>query len=533
MSRPVRRGARAILLLALWAGAAGGGSCAPLEPAGEIDARVGRYLSRHGAATAPATRPASAPASQPAGPLELTIQEAVLLALENNPSLAVERLAPSIRRTFEQEQRAEFDPVLTASASGSGERETAAGGARERSAGASVSAGVTQRLPAGADLTVGVDGRLETSSLRDDRYQTRLGLTINQALLRGAGADVNLVAVRQARLDTLASQYELRGVAQALVAETEQVYWDYVLALRTIEIVTSSMALAEQQVRETRERIAVGRLAETELAAAEAELARRREDLINAKSTTATLRLRLLRLLSPAAEDPWSREVAPRSPPLVPDLQLDAVDVYVALALRMRPELNQARLGIKRDDLELVRTRNGLLPKLDLFVTLGKSGYAETFGGSFGAWASEDYDLLVGVRGEYPLGNRAAQARHSRALYTREQAALALENLAQLAQVDVRTAYIEVQRALEQVTATAATRRLREETLRVEAEKYRVGKSTSFLVAQAQRDLLDSQIAEVQAATTYLKALTSLHLQSGTLLERRGVSAPGAEPVEP
>ena len=38
-----------------------------------------------------------------------------------------------------------------------------------------------------------------------------------------------------------------------------------------------------------------------------------------------------------------------------------------------------------------------------------------------------------------------------------------------------------------------------EEKLRTETEKLRVGKSTSFLVAQAQRDLLVSRIAEVRA----------------------------------
>jgi hypothetical protein len=37
---------------------------------------------------------------------------------------------------------------------------------------------------------------------------------------------------------------------------------------------------------------------------------------------------------------------------------------------------------IERDELEIVKTRNGLLPKLDLFVNMGKSGYASSFVGS-------------------------------------------------------------------------------------------------------------------------------------------------------
>ncbi len=68
--------------------------------------------------------------------------------------------------------------------------------------------------------------------------------------------------------------------------------------------------------------------------------------------------------------------------PTSPSITLDEVEPHVALALRMRPDLNQARLLWQRDDLEIVKTRNGLLPRLDLFVTLGRTGFAESFGNS-------------------------------------------------------------------------------------------------------------------------------------------------------
>jgi outer membrane protein TolC len=96
----------------------------------------------------------------------------------------------------------------------------------------------------------------------------------------------------------------------------------------------------------------------------------------------------------------------------------------------------------------------------------------------------------------------------------------------------VRTAYIEVNRTKQQITATKITRQFNEEKLRTETEKLRVGKSTSFLVAQAQRDLLVSRIDEVRALANYLKALIDLYLQDGSLLERRGIAAPGREPVK-
>jgi outer membrane protein TolC len=169
---------------------------------------------------------------------------------------------------------------------------------------------------------------------------------------------------------------------------------------------------------------------------------------------------------------------------------------------------------------------------MDLFVTLGKSGYANAFDRSLDNMDEDNYDALAGVRFHYPLFNRDAKALHRRALLDRDQARAALENLSQLVEVDVRTAYIDVDRNRQQIAATSVTRRFDEEKLRTETEKLRVGRSTSFLVAQAQRDLLVSRIAEVRALANYLKALVELYRQDGSLLERRGISAPGREPVE-
>ncbi|OFZ53562.1 MAG: hypothetical protein A2328_03190 [Bdellovibrionales bacterium RIFOXYB2_FULL_36_6] len=74
------------------------------------------------------------------------------------------------------------------------------------------------------------------------------------------------------------------------------------------------------------------------------------------------------------------------------------------------------------------------------------------------------------------------------------------------------------------MSATAATVKQREEVLRSENEKFRVGKSTSLLIAQAQRDLLASRIQEVHAIIAHIKSLINLYRQEGSLLHRRGIN---------
>ena len=474
----------------------------------------------------------------PPGPLKITITEAILLCLENNRSLVVQRLNPAIQQTAEEQERAVFDPAINADVSAGrvkGER-LARSGSETEDFTTDTAEGIIsleQYFPTGTTLALEASSQMDDSSLYDSKfYDSRLGMTVTQALLRGFGTDVNLARLRQARLDTRMSEYELRGFTESLVAEVERTYWDYALARRQIEIVEESLKVARQQLNETRELIDVGRLAKSELAAVQAEVAAQEQALIEARANKESIRLQLLRLLNPAGPGIWQRELDLIHQPTLPEIKLEDVELYVAVSMRMRPILNEARLEILHGDLELVKTKNGLLPLMDLFITLGKSGYADSFGESVSNIKKDNYDALAGIKFNYPVFNRDAEALHRRAQLTQEQAQKSLENLSQLVEVDVRTAYIEVNRTKQQIAASSATRMFNEEKLRTETEKLRVGKSTSFLVAQAQRDLLVSRIAEVQALANYLKALIDLYRQDGSLLERRRISAPGREPVK-
>ena len=473
----------------------------------------------------------------PSGPLRLSVEEAVILALRNNRSLSVEQLNPVIAGTFEDVERAVYDPEVFADGALTREEVQQTDRATGQlfsvtGEGSGLRVGGRQLFPTGTDVELSLTQDRDDSDRTPEQNSTRVGLTLTQALLQGASLEANLARIRQAEIDTLASVYELRGFAELLVADVELTYWDYVLARRQIEIFEQSLEVARQQQLETERRINVGQLAETELASARAEVALREQLLIDARSALERTRLQLLRLLDPSSAAGWARPIQAVDEPVLPDLPRDQVEDHVALGLRLRPDLNQARLQVQRGRLEVVQTRNGLLPVLDLFITLGKSGYAASFGDSFRSIDDPGYDLAVGIQAAYPIGNRAAQALNRRALASRDQAAESVGNLAQLVSLDVRTAWLELERARQQVSASAVTRSAQEEVVRAELAKFAVGNATSFTVAQAQRDLLEARIAEVEAAVAYRQALVELYRLEGTLLERRGIAAPGGRPIE-
>jgi len=254
-----------------------------------------------------------------------------------------------------------------------------------------------------------------------------------------------------------------------------------------------------------------------------AEVATRRGALIDTQSRYEQARLQFLYMLNPSGASVWATTPIPVDKPFVPADTLDAVAVHEELGMKFRPDLNQARLNLKKGELDVIQTKNGLLPQLDLFMSMGRTTYSSTFNEAIPDVTSPYYDASVGLTFSMPMIDRKARAQVRRALRSREQMEMALRNMERMVQWDVRSAYIEVLRAKQQIEATRVTRELQEKKLEAEQEKFRVGKSTNFLVLQAQRDFTESRLDEARSLVTYLNALVNLYLMEGTLLDRRGI----------
>ena len=482
-------------------------------------------------------RPGVQPPPLPAeGLLDLSLEGAVFSALARNKALQVEQFKPVIAGTFIETEQAVFDPVLFASGSYVSYRDRSLDNISARffsidGSRTDVRGGASQRFATGTDVTLD----LNLSSREDDNSEysdeARAGLNLTQALLRDFGVAVNLVGIRQAETESLASAYNLRGFTEALVAAVENGYWDYALAVRQVEIFQESVDLARRQLDNIRTRIEVGQLSETEESVANAELALREQQLINARTAREKARLELLRLLNPVSGEGWDRQITLSDTALVPEVELGSALEHEALALKLRPELNEARLEARSGELETVQTANGLLPRLDLFIILGKTGYSQSFANSFSDLDGPGYDFTAGLDFELPLHNRAAKALDTRAQARYQQALQSIENLKQLISLDVRNALLEIERSLQQIVASASRRVLQEEVVRAEIVRFQVGTATALDVARVQRDLLESRINEVEAIVNYRKALTDLYLLDGTLLLRRGIEGPGAAEV--
>jgi len=460
--------------------------------------------------------------------LRYSVEDAVLTALERNPTVTIQRITHEITDTFRREERAAFDPYLSIGASRNENKSQRFLGTRREpvlmeTQRIQYNASASEALPTGTTVSVDATMGGYTSNIYTNQYTGSVGVTVTQSLLQGFGLGANLAGLRQADLDMDISHFEMKGVAEGVIADVVRAYWELYLTAEEIDIQEKSVKLAEQQLNESEERVAVGKLPELELAAVHAEVATRREALIQARVSYEQARLQFLFLLNPESLGSWETAVVTTEHPSIPSDTLEAVDGHVKLGMMYRPDLIQARLQLEKGEIDVVQTRNGLLPQLDVFITLGRTSYADTFDKAKPDIISDFYDATAGFTFNIPFVDRTERARYARAQHTVGQRGEALHNLERMVQRDVRSSYIEVSGSRQLIEASRISRELQEKKHAAEQEKFRVGKSTNFLVLQVQRDYTLSQLTEARSLVSYISALTNLYLMEGTLLERNHI----------
>ena len=525
---------------------------APTEAAIEAPASL---ESRAESLTIPATL---------SGPVALTRDGAILTTLLNNRRIEVARFGPEIDETYVDENRAVFDPRLLAQVSrGRGTRQslgfsstgTATSGGTTASkqltpdnvaellasvqrlnesidalngdndstvVGNSGSVEVQQFLPTGTLLFLTGAGATLDNNPSGDSSQHAWTAGISQPLLRGAGMETNLAALRQARNIAAQSEHEFRRAVLDVVRETERAYWELALAKEVLAIREFGVTLANDQMKREEELESVGKALGGDVMTARAERLARQADLVDAQAALKSQSIELIRLMHPESAPRWEVGFEPQDEAEVVEVALNA-DESEDLALLYRPELAQARLTLANLELDVVRTRNGRLPKLNLVGEYEGASGGESATSSNTSSSDED-TYSVGLQFEMALFNRAERARHLRAQLSQERGAGYITQLEEEIAADVRQAMVEVERQWERLAATAEAVLSRREAVRVIEGRHEVGKATNLDVLQVQRDLIQSQLDDATARVRYIEALTDLYAAEGTLLERRGIA---------
>lgn len=480
---------------------------------------------------------AQAPPADTSGTvLRLTRDEAVRLATENNPDLAVTRYEPLVSDARVAAARAAFVPTATSSLLRNSDTVPStnffSGDASLQTRFWSGSAGLTQLLPwGGTSYDVSFTSARTTTTNPITTFTpsltSSLRAAISQPLLRNFKLDPARAQLEISRRNRSIADVQLQERASQVATNAEAAYWALVSAMTAVEVQQRSLDLALELERTNRARVDVGQSPPLDLVSARAEVAQRRENLIVARTQALQAQdvLRTL-VLDPKRADYWTLRLEPadRVPPI--GVQPD-VDAAVRRALGERADIVEARRLIENADTTVLLARNETMPDLRAQATYLTNGQGGTrllrsggfpgtvvgadetsFGSVLGQVLGADYPTWsVGFTLTYPVGRSLEEANLARARLERDQATARLRSLELTVVREVRDAALRLEQDRQRIETAQLGRELAEQRLDAEQKRFEVGMSTSFLVIQAQRDLAVARDNEQRAYLDYQLAV--------------------------
>jgi outer membrane protein len=480
------------------------------------------------------TRPTAPP--RPAGTIvELTLDDVVERALDRNLDIAVERLNPQTFDFSIAALEANYRPNFTSNLG----LQSRSQFPRSQTAGADMlvtetmtgNTGLQQNVKwGGGSFAVAFNNNRQAQSdafaTRNPALNTNFSATYVQPLLRNFRIDGTRAQLRVTQLNQQISETTLRATITRTLANVRNAYWDLVFAIQAAEVAERSLALATKLVEDNQARVEVGALAPLDVVQAQAEQANRRQAVATTAAARRTAELALKRLVVNGTDDPlWTASIEPVDRPTYSSSAID-VGGAVSRALATRTDLETARRQMQSNEISLRNLTDQQLPALDLTASYGLAGVggptfvrSNQLGGTILDTIPSGYTDALRILADrdaptwnfalsfsYPIGTSPAEANVARARLLQRQTIAQSRALELQIATEVTNAALQVEASRERLQAATAALTLMERRLEAEQSRFDVGLSTNFFVVQAQRDLRDSQNAELRALLDYRRA---------------------------
>ncbi len=418
---------------------------------------------------------------------------------------------------------------------------------------------ISKRTPFGSQFTLRNNIDYDDNNAPGNQFAGAWNFNIEaeyrQSLLRGAGIDFGRIAgtsrvpgvyngVLIARANTDVSVADFEISVRDFIDDVEEAYWNLYFSYRDLDTKIAARDAALSTWKRVQALASQGRIGGEKDKEAEAreQYYRFKEEVENAltgrirNGTSPSgrglhLTERRLRYLIglPSADGTLLR---PSEEPTRAEVVFDW-DLSLEESLAKRTELRRQKWMIKRRELELVASRNFLLPELDVVALSRWRGFGEDFaryddpdrfGSALGNFADGDFqETQIGVELAFPLGNRQAHAavRNAEFLLARERALLTEQE--QRVVLDLSNAYSEVDRAYHVLQTVYNRREASRERVRALEVAFEQDQAQLDLVLDAQRRLADSESHYYDTLVEYNNSIREMHRVKGTLLEYSGI----------
>jgi hypothetical protein len=252
---------------------------------------------------------------------------------------------------------------------------------------AAVSVGYSQGFLTGTSLSVSEDSsRLSSNTptaIFNPEFVSGLSVGFSQHLLRGFGTRANSRFIRIARNDLKYSMSIFRQNVINEVAAVMTTYYDLLSDQENIRVAQEGLENAQKLLENNQAAGKTGPVAQYDVLRSQEEVALRQQDLLEAQISKSY------------NEELAAVEVVPsdRLPEPHPD-DVPALAEALREAASHRPEIEQADLNLRNQQIAIQTTRNSLLPSLDVYASYYLSGLDGALRPTFGNIFQNDYPNL-------------------------------------------------------------------------------------------------------------------------------------------
>jgi outer membrane protein len=355
------------------------------------------------------------------GKLELSLQDAIALALENSMDIVVSRYNPWIADVSLLKTRSggfsygtpgsiavgstanlptlNYDPILSETLSVgdvtvpinnpflSGTAGSGASAGQTRAAGlvshyATYNTQYQQSFDLGTYFAVAWNNNRSSSTATNffnPYVSSALVVSLSQPLLAGAGRFVNrrniLIAENNRKIADLAfTQQAITSTTNTITA-----YWELAYARENVKVQQQAVTVAEKLYNDNRKQLEIGTMAPLDVTRAESELATDRTNLIVAQTTQLQDELILKNYISKdaMASNLLNVELIPTDKPESPEaIEAASFEEAVKEAFQKRPDVREQTFNLENANIDVRATKNALLPSATLGAQYTSAGLA-------------------------------------------------------------------------------------------------------------------------------------------------------------
>lgn len=400
------------------------------------------------------------------------------------------------------------------------------------------------------------NSRLTTNSTRNS-YNPQLLSTFQaratQHILQGFGPWLNTRFILQAKNNRRITDSSFRQQLLFTITQVENIYWSLVSAYEDEQAKERALAQSTQLASDNRKQLEIGTLAPLDVVNSDSAVASDRQALVASKTNLEYQQLLMKQAIARNLNDPQLSAA-----PVIPTDRVSLerlpeedtpIEQLVSQAYANNPQIEQAVLNMKNNEITIKAFRNNLLPTVDAYAYYGGSALGgiqnpllncnlnpgtcpvptASYGDTLQRAFNNTYpDKGVGVNINIPIRNRIAQADQARSQMEYRQSQMRLQQLYTQIRIQVINGQYALTNDRAQVEAAQAAKDFAAQSLDAEEKKYRLGASTTALVLQQQRNLATADNNLISATAAYARDRVALSQLLANMLDKYGIQIPQA-----